>query len=209
MRAGGGPALDLSALRADPDPKLSDVVRVLTLSITFAPAVENSIPVTWTGLPLDAGHATGGAPDSAFTIFSDSPPSAALARTIPIALHPGTGVTNGLGLLDALDAVDPDRGLKDAIHNPLSTALQRTVTVLMTGGDDGARPGTQEYAGDAVDIDDKSGLKAFEDIEDISIVATPGTTWRYEYDAAWRPTSAGIVQELIGHAERMRYRIAI
>jgi phage tail sheath protein FI len=206
---GGGTDVNLSALLAVPDPKLTDEVRVLTMSISFASSAEGAIPVTWTGLPLDPGHATGGAPDSAFSIFSDTPPSAALARTIPIALHPGTDVTDGLGLLSAIDAVDPTRAIKSNLLSPTSTAAQRTLALLLEGGDDGVRPGAPEYAGDAVDIDDKSGLKAFEDVEDISIVAAPGITWRYEYDAAWRPTSAGIIQEIIGHAERMRYRIAV
>jgi len=48
-----------------------------------------------------------------------------------------------------------------------------------------------------------SGLKAFEAIEDISIVAAPGSTLRDD------ARSNTIIGALISHAERMQYRIAV
>lgn len=76
----------------------------------------------------------------------------------------------------------------------------------LVNGSDGAIPNPDSYSGkeDAA-TNRKSGLKALEDIEDISIVAAPGSAYAIE-DAA---NSQAIANALIGHAERMQYRIAV
>jgi phage tail sheath protein FI len=78
------------------------------------------------------------------------------------------------------------------------------VRIPMRGGGDGARPGVAAYEGDG---DDLSGLVAFEGIEDISIVAAPGST-RAAMNGRQSET-ASIQQLLLGHCERMRYRVAV
>jgi phage tail sheath protein FI len=50
-------------------------------------------------------------------------------------------------------------------------------------------------------------LKAFEDIEDISIVAAPGST--YGFNNGYKLDAQAVIQALVGHCERMRYRIAV
>ena len=76
------------------------------------------------------------------------------------------------------------------------------------GGNDGVRPTFSEYEGTADENTNvKTGLKAFEDIEDISIVAAPGSTFGYEN--GYRSDAATIIGLLISHAQRMRYRIAV
>jgi phage tail sheath protein FI len=80
--------------------------------------------------------------------------------------------------------------------------------MVLAGGNDGIRPTASEYEGTADDEQNvKTGLKAFEDIEDISIVAAPGSTYKYEGD--YRSDAATIMGLLISHATRMRYRIAV
>jgi len=79
------------------------------------------------------------------------------------------------------------------------------VEVSLTGGNDGARPAASEYEG--VEEPGKTGLKIFEDIEDISIVAAPGSTFGYEN--GYRADANTIINLLISHASRMRYRIAV
>jgi len=79
------------------------------------------------------------------------------------------------------------------------------VEVSLTGGNDGARPTAGEYEG--VEEPGKTGLKIFEDIEDISIVAAPGSTFGYEN--GYRADANTIINLLISHASRMRYRIAV
>jgi len=82
------------------------------------------------------------------------------------------------------------------------------VDVLLVGGNDGVRPTFDEYDGKAdEDKNVKTGLKAFEDIEDISIVAAPGST--YGYENGYRDDAATIISLLISHAQRMHYRIAV
>jgi len=82
-----------------------------------------------------------------------------------------------------------------------------TWTIALDGGNDGLRPGAGDYEGQ--DDDEKvfkTGLKQFEDVEDISIVAAPGSTADY---TNYRDDANTIYGLLIGHAERMRYRIAV
>jgi phage tail sheath protein FI len=47
-----------------------------------------------------------------------------------------------------------------------------------------------------------------ETIQDVSIVAAPGSTYTGG-STVWRTQAASITQDLIGHAQRMRYRIAV
>jgi phage tail sheath protein FI len=96
--------------------------------------------------------------------------------------------------------------VQDTAHDQSATAAQRTVEVILQHGDDGVRPVFGDYEGEEFPDGEKSGLMAFEDIDDISIIAAPGST--YEYDTNTGNADA-IIQALIGHAERMRYRIAV
>jgi phage tail sheath protein FI len=95
-------------------------------------------------------------------------------------------------------------------HSPLSAgywlappslitapAAPAATTVQLSGGADGAAPNAMQYSGDS---DQLTGLAAFEAIEDISIVAAPGST---EFGEA-----VGIRQAVLVHCERMRYRAA-
>jgi hypothetical protein len=197
---------------SDLDPGQHEI-RILTVAVTFTPDAQDALPVTWSGLPLDPRHTTAGAPDSVFSIFSDDPPTRALARTIPIALRPAP--TTGLGLLEALATLPamaspptnpPEPTVRDTAHDQNTTAAQRTVEVILQHGDDGLRPVFGDYEGEEHPDGEKSGLMAFEDIDDISIVAAPGSTYDYATNTA---NADAIIQALIGHAERMRYRIAV
>ncbi len=67
------------------------------------------------------------------------------------------------------------------------------------GADEEAYAGTEDGNAEC-----KSGLKALEAIEDISIVATPGATAGQSDDC-----SAAIAERLIEHCERMRHRFAV
>lgn len=73
----------------------------------------------------------------------------------------------------------------------------------LTGGNDGVIPRQIAYEGkEDPTTNRKRGLKAFEDIEDISIVAAPGSTF-VDTDAQ------AVANVLIGHAQNMKYRIAV
>jgi phage tail sheath protein FI len=84
-----------------------------------------------------------------------------------------------------------------------------TVDCLLEKGNDGARPEADDYRGAEDDkTKRKTGLVAFEDIEDISIVAAPGSTYKLA-DPSWQSEGSAAVNYLISHAQRMRYRIAV
>jgi uncharacterized protein len=204
---GGSPPAPtrLASLNADPDPDWSDKVRVVTATVTVFPNEEGDVPLVWAGLPLDRRHRIAGAADSLFDIFAEEPASRALARTVPVVIDDNDGDLDGLEILNVLLAAES--GLATALLDAEATENDRSVDVALSGGSDGARPTAAEYAGEGGGIDDKGGLKAFEDVDDISIVAAPGST--YGYEGPYRANAATILQHLIGHAERMRYRVAV
>ncbi len=214
----GGAVLELTDLLADPDPQLTDQVRLVTISVTDIPPDEDAVQVVWAGLPLDPRHQRTGIPDSLFDKFAEEPANRTDALGLPIivehdddadahdvlqalfdydrANHPGGSPVDGRFLEDHLT------------QSADSTDAERSIDLVLTGGTDGARPTASEYEG-AVDPDTntKTGLKAFEDIDDISIVAAPGSS--FDGEGAYRAQAATVMRLLLGHSERMRYRIAV
>jgi phage tail sheath protein FI len=74
---------------------------------------------------------------------------------------------------------------------------------------DGKLPTADDYAGGSAH-GRKTGLAAFEDVEEISIVAAPGSSYRAAVGAADKGQRATeIARRLIAHAEKMRHRFAI
>ncbi|HEY2115096.1 MAG TPA: phage tail sheath subtilisin-like domain-containing protein, partial [Candidatus Angelobacter sp.] len=117
------------------------------------------------------------------------------------------GADNGLAFLDTLFTADP--ALKDSLLNELSTDNDRSLDVVMKGGNDGQRPSFIEYEGDTdTNTLAKTGLVSFEDIDEISIVAAPGSTFGYNAPD-YKDDASTILTLLIAHAERMHYRIAV
>jgi phage tail sheath protein FI len=218
------PALDLETdFHATTGPD-SDEVRIVTATVGVLPADPDALSQVWTDLPLDPAHQLAGSADSIFDQFADEPENLSLARSIPIVIEKGSALTDGVDVLEALFAAGTDlrgrlsrqggqrdlRGMLGLQTDPRdpSTDLERSVDVLLEGGNDGRRPRATDYEGAArPDKKEKTGLKSLEDIEDISIVAAPGSTFRYE--DGYRDDAATIQQLLIGHAQLMRYRIAV
>jgi phage tail sheath protein FI len=203
----------LSDLRADANPLQSDKVRVVTLTVTVMHEGQSDLPpLVYENLPLDPEHKRASELDSVFSRMGDRPSSLADRRRIPIVIEPGraddetTQITSGISLLQAL--FDTRTDLVAALSSPTSTDAERSIDLLLANGNDGQRPGATEYEGTAEEDDVvKTGLKSFEDIEDISIVAAPGSS--YGYENGYRRDAATIMNLLIAHAQRMRYRIAV
>jgi hypothetical protein len=73
------------------------------------------------------------------------------------------------------------RPLEQNLQSLTSSGQERSVVVMLSGGNDGTRPTEVEYKGTADPGGAiKTGLKQFEDLEDISIVAALGSTFGYE-----------------------------
>jgi len=224
---GDSPSIDLADLPNASRPERTEV-RIVTVTVAVDPFAAGAEGYTEADLPLDPQHRRGDTPDSFLDAFARHAPdpddpdpnqkliaNLARARTVPIVIENTGGFTNGLEILNLLLAepmgpgVSPALTLQDGLESLSPRPAERTVTVILEGGDDGARPVADAYAG-AVDpqSDLKTGLTQFEDLEDISIVAGPGSTFLYE-DPGYGPQAQTIVRHLIRHAERMRYRIAV
>jgi len=197
----------LSTLTAHPDPKLSDKVRILTLTVTVMPTGESDLqPLVYEGLALHPGHKRGGEPDSVFDKFAAKPNSLASARRIPVVFERGVDILDGMDLLHVL--FDKKDTLRDKLDTLISTDEDRSIDLLLEDGNDGQRPNADTYKGEAdSDKPYKKGLMLLEDVEDIAIIAAPGSTFGYEN--GYRENAASIINLLIAHAERMRYRIAV
>ncbi len=215
--AGGTSAtgLELAQLTPNTDLTKSDEVRVVTLTLTVTPNLPNSAPTIWGDLPLDPAHTRDGNADSLTALFAEHPRNPSQASSIPLVITIGKNLATGLDILNAL--LKANDGLTTALDNfasndPLirkkSTEVSRSIDIILSGGNDGQRPGATEYEGTADEESNiKTGLKAFEDIEDISIIAAPGSSYGYEDD--YHDDASTIADLLIAHAEQMHYRIAI
>ncbi|MCB9434491.1 MAG: phage tail sheath family protein [Ardenticatenaceae bacterium] len=80
--------------------------------------------------------------------------------------------------------------------------------IPLTGGSDGDRPEAGLFIGQNADDPNRAtGLVALENIPDISIVAAPGSSLGGQNGFA--TNAQQISNALIGHCQRMRYRIAV
>ncbi len=116
--------------------------------------------------------------------------------------------TSGLAFINAFVVANkaPNRFLLTdlvTLADPTKGDVVLDAAFYLVGGTDGVIPGPGAYEGEEdVTTNRKSGLVAFEDIEDISIVAAPGSTF-IDTDAQ------AVGNLLIAHAQNMRYRIAV
>ena len=196
--------IELSSL----DAALGDTVQVVTVSVSVALNEPGAVPTVWAGLPLDPSHELGGAPDSMTAVFDAT---SITARGTPIVIDRGT-LGSGLEVLQTmLDASPvfspPDVDIEAALLDPDSTIDNRSLDVILKGGNDGEKPAEIYYEGSVRASDDaKTGLLSLADLDDISIVAAPGSTHGYNAD----PDGVhAIINSLISHAQYMRYRIAV
>ncbi|HET8798419.1 MAG TPA: phage tail sheath subtilisin-like domain-containing protein, partial [Thermoanaerobaculia bacterium] len=181
--------------------------QIVTATVTVIPSDPNIATFVYQDLALDARHRRNGADDSVAGQFAAEQPSLSRARSIPIVID-----------LDAFDSgilfaqhilTLAGSALGDQLKNPVSSDSERSFTFELTGGDDGDLPEVDDYKGQgAVDPTSKikSGLTALEDIDEISIVAAPGSTLNYETRSS---AVLAITNAVISHATRMRYRIAV
>src|ERR1041385_9180229 len=203
------------------DPDEGHQVRVLTLTVLVESPTGATLPMSWSGLAPDPAHTnTFGAPDALTKLFEQNPSSLSQARSLPIVILAGKSMDTGPEVIAALAAygassvppVTLNQKITDFSSQVQATAegstdSSRSIVVNLTGGSDGAVPSEADYEGVVnVVTNDKSGLVAFEDIDDISIVAAPGATFGYRDNG---PKANAIIGALISHAERMRYRIAV
>ncbi|HEY6000570.1 MAG TPA: phage tail sheath subtilisin-like domain-containing protein [bacterium] len=175
-----------------------DAVRISSVLVEL---IQDGGSPAWDGLSLQPDHRRAGAADSLSEKFKTSPGNGADARELPFVLLTEDSVATATDLFRTLfgqgsnDWTSPKASQLVAMHR-------------LAGGNDGQRPRAAEYEGGVSDPDEpKTGLKAFEDLEDISIVAAPGAT--FGYGNGFKTDATRITGLLIAHAEHMRYRIAV
>jgi phage tail sheath protein FI len=184
-------------------------IQVVTFTLTAFPDDPDALPQVWSDLPLDPAHARFGVADSFSELFADRPATLTLARSLPLVVRLGANRSDGIAILNAVNDFSGGRifgGLKD----PDSSEDARSIDLTLDGGDDGDRPTSAEYEGEArPDTKIKTGLKALEDLDEISIVAAPGSTYQRSGDTSYQDQVAANLNLLISHAERLKYRIAV
>ncbi len=207
--------IELQNLFPAPDPAQGDALRIVTLGVSVLTRDGSRELGTWTDIPPDPSHRFGQSGDSLFDRFATMPRSAADASRLPLVIaRDSSQVATAADLLDilfdsqALTLLQPsaaEAARRITVADKLTMGV--SASVVLDGGNDGNRPGAGDYEGEAfLDRNYSLGLRQFEDIEDISIVAAPGSTWDY---ANYKTDADAIQGLLIAHAEFMRYRIAV
>ncbi|MER5519439.1 phage tail sheath subtilisin-like domain-containing protein [Streptomyces sp. NPDC002763] len=153
------------------------------------------------------------------TVLTANPPTRRAALSVPIAVE-------GVAGLGQVSPDDLPRVIATALFDasiletsPVATTpLQlRQRVVTLTGGSDGNAPDVTEYEGDPTGFADYqnnptalpfNGLPAFEAVDDISIVAAPGSSTGWNRTTAAQGKARAIANAVINHSERMVYRVA-
>jgi phage tail sheath protein FI len=184
-------------------------IRLVTLSITVSPSDPNGFSAVWNNIPPDPKHtSTSGAPDALTTWFVQDPNSMALARSLPVVISAAGQIDTGLELLEQLFS-DTELTRFATRRDLLKPDFIPTMEFLLKGGNDGQRPLAEDYEGRIDANDNKTGLKLLEDLDDISIVAAPGSTAGYTESKDSATNANATINAVITHAIRMRYRIAV
>jgi uncharacterized protein len=146
--------------------------------------------------------------------FTHRPASRGWFLSVPFAMV--TSFTSGAAIVEALLGTT----VRDALTRSLATDAELTgaspdlerprpqelhQVYLLQGGSDGGIPTANTYRGSDTGMV-KTGLATFEDVDEISIVATPGATFDYVGNEGRINQT---VQNLLTHVERMRYRVAV
>ena len=182
-------------------------IRRISVSAFFSPAASDLPSFGQVDLALDGRHRSAGTPDSLLSFFAAEPPNLALARSVPIIIERQSGTTDptGLDLINAFTRtpLNATRIRLDDLVADVVDLNKTSLTFVLEGGNDGVVPDSGAYEGSVDDITNrKSGLKSFEDIEDISIVAAPGSSTS---ETLGQP----VANLLISHCRLMKYRIAV
>ena len=183
-------------------------VNVITATVTIFPVDPNIASWVYPELALDPTHRRNGSDDSLAAAFTLLQPSLGRARSVPIVMNL-SAFTDGVQLAKHILSLKPAADFANFLADPKSSDAKRSLDFILEGGDDGTPPGVAEYEGQGGDPDSKfkSGLKALEDIDDISIVAARAPPRITKTPRASRSRSDP--QRVISHATRMRYRIAV
>lgn len=192
-------------------------VRPVTLNVTVTMPGKFGQSQTWQGVTFDPTQSR-----SLANVFPAKTESRATALYNPLVVDPGSALAsaNGAKIAERLAEMKPlsqsttAPKILDALKLADPSELDLSFRTALGSGNDGQRPKATDYAGKAPAAAAagtlKTGLKALEDIEDISIVAAPGSTAPNKAgDVAYKSDTVQVTINLLAHCERMRYRVAV
>jgi Bacteriophage tail sheath protein len=199
----GAQALDLRNGALNP---AGDSVQILSLTVEAVSLNNDGIVVhrdSWDGVGLHPDHRR-----SLAKLFAEELGSFSQEIGTPFTLEAGTLQGPEIGML-LLDQVTLPSSFPSQLSQSIAEADQGVFQITLANGDDGVRPEPGDYAGSDADPDHKTGLKALEDVPDISIVAAPGYSDSVGNYSATKTNIRAVMNSLITHCENMRYRIAV
>lgn len=179
-------------------------VRPLTVSVITSARGQFESELSWEDLNFRSEDG-----QSFFSVFRQAP--AGLSTQLYAPLEAVVETNERLEAVADLLAMDslansqdasPQVTILEGLNTDDSTDTARSFRIPLTGGTDGARPTAGDYEGD--DEHPKTGLRALEDLEEISILAAPGSS-----HSTGGETGADVRRLLISHCERMLYRVAV
>ncbi|MFD4602000.1 phage tail sheath family protein [Streptomyces sp. NPDC058464] len=153
------------------------------------------------------------------TVLTANPPTRRAALSVPIAVEgvAGLGQVSPDDLPRVIAAALFDASILETSPAATTPLQLRQRVVTLTGGTDGNAPDITEYEGDPTGFADYqnnptalpfNGLLAFESVDDISIVAAPGSSTGWDRTTAAQGKARAIANAVINHSERMIYRVA-
>jgi uncharacterized protein len=204
-----------------------DVDRVRVISANLQVTTPGRFPRTevWEDIGFHPGH-----PRSFSKLFAVDLSNRLQSLTIPVIFEPEAESMEGPEIARTLLGQDrPDRDrprlLRLLGENPATSTYdvrilttldddrfgdaQRQYRLVLENGSDGDRPEPKSYAGDATDPKKKTGLAAFEDVSDLSILAAPGHSFIRSGNTTDARDAQQVAADLISHCERMKYRVAV
>jgi phage tail sheath protein FI len=192
-------------------PELTDLtsVKILTVSVTMSKMGQFEEDKVWEDLSF---HPHPQRRDSLCNVFEPEPVSKRSTSLYVPLVFERHGLNNGATIAEALlsqeslltegNSPPGDNRILAHLRSDTTDNRARSFQATLSGGTDGSHPSATQYIGD--EDDPKSGLYAFEDIEDISILAAPGST-----HSANGELGEQVIRQLISHCEKMRYRVAV
>lgn len=182
---------------------------LLTVSVKVIPTGRFEQEQVWDDLTFDPLHR-----NSISRFFTTQPSNRTVALPLVVTLD---GQPNGAAIAEIILSQPNLRDgspVFDSLFNNQVGNDARSFARRLSEGTDGERPRATSYRGDeetfVVDGESlilKSGLMAFEDVEEISSVAAPGST--FGMTNSFASDGMAITRLLISHCEKMRYRVAI
>ena len=178
-----------------PLPEGGDSLQVMTLTLSIEGGDGSPWPERWSGLAPDPRRA-----ESMFDRLADDAPLAEGSRPAPLIV-----CRDASPLPDALSVLAALFGSEAPTATELAVGIEARLP--MRGGNDGNRPGAAAYDGQVDELGGQpTGLRQFEVIDEIALVAAPGIGASGD---AFADDIDAIAALLVAHAERMRYRIAL